>query len=661
MKAYLITDLATPVATTTTDGNGRYTLILPDSVIGKDLVIVATKDATRLETLVCDVAGRDVDGVDLDNVTTVAGELVLATARAATPTITDLDGSAFATIARELAGWSGIGSVSCDFPNNPDLQDTLAAGLKTGTPLWNFTQTSSIIQAALANLRGTGNAEVLRAKGMVQWIRDMLSTIEAQGQRTGDSIDKAVNEQQRILNAEIQTVAAVQQRTRFVQEVLGLGEADYHDTLNGAAPGQYTYDGYQLQRVGNAPDGKSWVVRSVVQDESKDTELTITPQNPMNEFNYLNSAARQLTITVRNTRDATFRMDGTMSLSSNAQGYLTGITLNVTMSHQSLSSSVTFNGSLTGEPVGQDAYKRINMNGDLATQWFTAKLTNVAATWQTSNKVGDLAKLEAGEIRAETRLSKPATVAFTGVVAEMDVPDPANGFPDPTPKRIAMNSASLTASGHTVRLTNATATGVRKKLSDGSVIVLPNAVQGQISYQGPEASLSGSINASWTNPVADFELGVSPASDFPKGTARLEGSFNPRIGVPSTLDVTLTTDNAVTSGHVTSTITVSALSALGERLSGSVQFLFPVLDGAVQDKPAVNASFTHSPSGYQFNLSQPAGSSSQATGTIKNAAGTKVADIGPASSLGLPDLGNAAIVKYADGSFETLASLVPGR
>jgi hypothetical protein len=47
------------------------------------------------------------------------------------------------------------------------------------------------------------------------------------------------------------------------------------------------------------------------------------------------------------------------------------------------------------------------------------------------------------------------------------------------------------------------------------------------------------------------------------------------------------------------------------------------------------------------------------TGAIKKADGTKVADIGEAENLGLRDLGRAWIVKYADGTFETLESVLP--
>jgi len=47
------------------------------------------------------------------------------------------------------------------------------------------------------------------------------------------------------------------------------------------------------------------------------------------------------------------------------------------------------------------------------------------------------------------------------------------------------------------------------------------------------------------------------------------------------------------------------------------------------------------------------------TGSIKKSDGTKVADIGEAIELGVPDLGHAGIVKYTDGTFETLESLLP--
>jgi hypothetical protein len=66
---------------------------------------------------------------------------------------------------------------------------------------------------------------------------------------------------------------------------------------------------------------------------------------------------------------------------------------------------------------------------------------------------------------------------------------------------------------------------------------------------------------------------------------------------------------------------------------------------------------THSPSNFKVEVTIQEGQ--PATGTIKTPQGQKVADIGEARNLGLPDLGDALIVKYSDNTFETLESVLP--
>jgi len=47
------------------------------------------------------------------------------------------------------------------------------------------------------------------------------------------------------------------------------------------------------------------------------------------------------------------------------------------------------------------------------------------------------------------------------------------------------------------------------------------------------------------------------------------------------------------------------------------------------------------------------------SGKIVTEKGQKVADIGEARNLGLPDSGDVLIVKYSDKTFETLESVLP--
>jgi hypothetical protein len=64
---------------------------------------------------------------------------------------------------------------------------------------------------------------------------------------------------------------------------------------------------------------------------------------------------------------------------------------------------------------------------------------------------------------------------------------------------------------------------------------------------------------------------------------------------------------------------------------------------------------THTPSNFKVQVSWER--DKPVSGKIVTAQGQKVADTGEARNLGLPDLGSALIVKYTDGTFETLDPL----
>lgn len=370
------------------------------------------------------------------------------------------------------------------------------------------------------------------------------------------------------------------------------------------------------------------------------------------EFNILAASLRKLTVTARHATDASFKLDGTLSLTVSGDT-LTGLALDITMQHASLKSPVRFNGNVSGKPrTRADAeYDQVTLNGTFSSEWFDATVTNaVATTPRTGNWTITFASTS-----VNTKLSKPASLTASGIVVELEPPDEAAGYFDPTPAKIQVASATLRASGHTLTITNGTATAVRTKDAWGDVRTLPTSLKGQLSYQGPKLTVSGTADCVWQNPVLEPLQLPTPVADFPKATITVSGRVQPTVGQPMEASLQLTFDNTVVQGTVKVSLQISGLLALGERVSGSVTAALPVLDGMVQDDGTLTAGFTHS-SGMVVAMSVQA--HQDATGTIKSAAGTVVGQIGPGSQLGLPDLGSTAIVKYSDGSFETLGSLL---
>jgi len=656
VKAYLLADLQNPVKAVKADANGRYILELPDATIGRDVLIVATKTVmgvtttrtVRLEALACDLASRDVSGVDLDSATTAGAEVALATMKKDTAHRTDLDGPAVYTIVRELTDWSEIDQVPVQFPNNAMLGDDVASGVKDGTALATFIAGNSTIQEALKNLFGTGNTSVKDAKAFMQWVRDAISTVAWEGNDLANGLQGAVNEQVDLFNTEAHLVATFEQKTRFALKV--------PDLIENHEPGRYTYANEVFMRLGSSADGKSW---SVI--DGRGTTVTITPDAAMSKFTAKEAAGKRLTVTAVSTNDAAFKVDGTVAVGSDAQGRLNGLTLALTVRDSSLTSPITFKGTLSATAVTDDSWSRGQLSGSFTSQWGSAEVTNASVVWATSSDDDQPQSLQIESLRASSSLSKPAMLTASGISVQLEAPDPANHIEDPTPKSAAIGSLSLTASSQKVALSNAAITMTRyaEEVSPGQwdTTVLPKTVKGTLHFEGTTLeSLDGSLNASWDNPANNLKLGTSPASDYPKGTLTVSGNARPKFGVPMSLDIAITSDNTVTNGTVSTTVKLNTVNGLGGQVGGTIVMAYPVGAGnVIQDELKLTVSLTHSPSGQKLALAQQPGGNP--SGTITTGSGTKVADIGPASSLGLPDLGSVLIVKYIDGTFETLASL----
>jgi hypothetical protein len=94
-------------------------------------------------------------------------------------------------------------------------------------------------------------------------------------------------------------------------------------------------------------------------------------------------------------------------------------------------------------------------------------------------------------------------------------------------------------------------------------------------------------------------------------------------------------------------------------MEGTVRGTLKVQGGMVDTRSLFGTGsiqMSHSPSGFQIQLT--VAEDGTVSGSIKKSDGSQVAQIGNAHNLGLPDLGDQAIIKYSDGTFETLASLM---
>jgi hypothetical protein len=108
-------------------------------------------------------------------------------------------------------------------------------------------------------------------------------------------------------------------------------------------------------------------------------------------------------------------------------------------------------------------------------------------------------------------------------------------------------------------------------------------------------------------------------------------------------------------------VTLTPRFELGaERMEGTIVGTLKVQSGLVDWERAfanVSVQMTHTPSNFrvQFTVSNDGRTVS---GSVKKPDGTVIAQIGNADNLNLPDLGDQPIVRYKDGTFETLSSLL---
>ncbi len=191
----------------------------------------------------------------------------------------------------------------------------------------------------------------------------------------------------------------------------------------------------------------------------------------------------------------------------------------------------------------------------------------------------------------------------------------------------------------------------------GSFAANPLSIQGELQYRSNTLTFSGSVSLALENEeVLGFGSETEPVSltQVPKGTFSLQGNWAPQIGRPAGIDLQMTSNPQGNAPHVTIKLT---LNYGGQGLSGTITGTLDIQNNQSYGFKSGNLDMSHSPSNFKVRVSAEKGKAT--SGQIVTAQGEKVADIGEARNLGLPDLGSALIVKYTDGTFETLESVLP--
>ncbi len=664
VTGYLFPNLTTPVATTVTDSNGRYSLSFPHSATGKAAVIVAVQTVgsttVRYSTIAANLTGSNVVDANADPATTLATEVILATAATATPAITNLSSSAFTTIASEFKNWSGIDGVDLTV-GGANLPTTLGAGLKAGGPADTFLKGNVLITDSLKVIASSGDANVANGKASVQMVRSLLSGVVSNAQTEGTSLSAVSSSQQMTVSTGVQGASAFTTRFKFVSDLLG-SNGFGAQALNGLASGTYTQTidpetGFRiLTRTGSAADGKSWVVTSATGDATNGEVATFTPATAIPAF-ALDPTAGSISLSVVKASDTALAYTATLAATLSGST-ITTLNLTANLKDAALTQPITFNGTFVSipavAPTAAHPYAKVTLNGTLQSQFGTAQIKNLAASWLPTSQpllVQDLQKVTMDSLTISTGFTPSASLSVTNLEVDFDLSQPSDGR-HVSLKSIAF-SGELKASNYDLAVTNFTL-GFTPVVSGSTTQELPTTVQGQLSYTSPQMAFTGSVQGTWTNPNTN----AGTLAGFPVGTLHLIGSLTPTVTkVTYAADVVLA--GSVSGSNGVGTLTVNNLKLGSQTLAGTVTATYPTVNGQIDRNQATFAlALTQQPTGVHVNIG---GHSNSLTGTLTTGGPgtTKIADIGPANTLGLTELGSTAIIKYSDNTFESAASILP--
>jgi hypothetical protein len=469
--------------------------------------------------------------------------------------------------------------------------------------------------------------------------------------------------------------------------------------LIGLPPGKYreiwTSDQWLpriLERIGDAPDNKTWIVEVAQagnvsgtirsrQGNEMGLVLTVTVQNPIGIFRYTHEAGKY-TFQVRKPNDATIQYDGSIAVMTDAQGNPTQIALSATVKDPKLSSPITFTGTLFGTPAQTGTVtgsirspavaRQLRSRQSSIAPYTEAKFTNVRLTSQFGTAaIGELKvvwlrdSLEAEKVKQialtnlniTTQTSKPVSLSIQTASVELQETtqeEKQQSGKDLKPKTATL-SAMLEGSGLRLEVTNLQASDfVFVKDTDTWV---PRRLSGQVRYTSPTLQFSGSVNAQWENlNPSGFgkENAPVPLAQIQKGSSSLQGNWTPKIGRPAGIQVNFTSNPKGNAPQVQMNLTINYGD---QKLAGTITGTLDIRGNQSYGFKSGNLDMTHTPSNFKVQVSWERGK--PVSGKIVTEKGQKVADIGEARNLGLPDLGDVLIVKYSDNTFETLEAVLP--
>jgi hypothetical protein len=645
VRAYLVAQPANPIAEGSTDSDGRYTLRLPPDAVGKDILIVAEKvvsgQRVRVSGLVASMPVQGYAGANLDVFSTLATEEILRYARA--QNLSQLSPNGIAAIIDQVRERTrDLNALSLVVGQT--LPETIGEGI-LDTPLRDRVRPQ--VEQYGNNLRpSTGDVAV--AKSMMQMMRDLGLGATDRGEGETRRLERKVREQDEILHEDIVRPldAFAERGFRFFERTVGLrrGVAG----IEGLAPGRYREVGYyHRERIGNT-DPRTWEILT------QDGQLTCTvrTQNALQEFDPIEAGT--ITFSVRKQGDSRFQYDGALEAPQrDSQNNITRVRLNFTFTDSGLSQPIRVSGDLNAANYSGDTPRSLQFSGNLTSQFADLTITNLQATAYEGS--GRLQQMSVGRIQAQLKSRRAVSVDLQNLTLSFRNTEPSGK----DIQQITIGSFTATGVNSTIELRNWEIVFQRIGGYPGQLEPFPVAIRAQLVYRAPNDTVTGTVQGRWENPMEThlIEERLIPLTRFPRGSFTFNGRVEPAIGRPMGVQFTLTSAPNLAPPQVS----LAPRFDLGaERMEGTIVGTLKVQSGLVDWERAfanVSVQMTHTPSNFRVQLTV-SNDGRTVSGSIKKPDGAAVAQIGNADDLNLPDLGDQPIVRYSDGTFETLGSLL---
>ncbi|MCX7926030.1 MAG: hypothetical protein N2554_09500 [Fimbriimonadales bacterium] len=623
-------------------------MTIPPNYAGRDILIIAEKTVNnqrvRVSALLPALPAQGYAGANLDAYTTLATEEILRYARQQNLTALSPNGVA-----------SVVDRVREVIRNRDSLSLVVGQTLpeNIGDGLQDETIGDPVQQCVLDQAQNLppSTGDVATAKQITQMLRDYSTTWIDRSNNEALRFAALVREQEQIIEEDIiQPLEAFRGRgLDFVIRLLGLeepGGSDPHDSLNGLPPGRYREvlrnGRYVLERSGDSPNNRTWYV------ESGALECTVTTANPLEEF-ILGPDAGRVSFSLRKDGDPSVQHDGSFEVTQrDSQNRVTQLRVQFSLRDSGLSQPIQFNGVANTTPRDDGSFRTVNMSGTLQSQYADLNVTNlVYDTYPVSERVK---QVSAARVQATLKTEENPTLELENLNVAFADGDP----PDKHITQITVQSLDFSGTETTLLLRNLNAQFQRV----GGEPQLAR-LQANAEYRTPNDTLIGRITMQWENPAGGnpLEWETIPLEQFPRGNFEFDGNLTPRIGRPARAYFNIVSEPNFSTPRVRLQLRLDLGTA---RLEGGFTGNLRIVDGCVDPErmfQTTTIQMSHTPSNFRVELLYN-DTNQTFTGAIKKPDGTSVAQIGKASALGLPDFGDAYIVRYNDNTFETVNSLL---